>query len=116
MYEVTIKSKACEKGNNTSRQFTFFLSNHVYHSLAISRNLQVILVTDPRWPHHPAGRAHFRLLWTTGGPEPGGVLPRPVLWLEAVNVDFAAQRAGLDGHGWEAAVVAHAVEVGGRQL
>ena len=41
---------------------------------------KVILVSDPGWPHHPSGRAHFRLLWIHGTSP-----PRPVLWLETVN-------------------------------
>ena len=45
---------------------------------------KVILVSDARFPHHPCGRAHFRLLWVHGASP-----PRAVLWLETVNADFA---------------------------
>lgn len=61
---------------------------------------KVVLVTDPRWPHHPAGRAHLRLLWTADDNP-----PRPVLWLEAINTDFDA--AHLDTRAWTGAVLAH---------
>jgi len=61
---------------------------------------KVVLVTDPRWPHNPAGRAHFRLLWTADDP------PRPVLWLEAVNADFAAS---VDRSSWQQPVLRHVV-------
>ncbi len=66
---------------------------------------KVVLVSDGAWPHHPAGRAHFRLLWTDE--DPTGA-QRPVLWLETVNVDFAAQRV-VDARPWQRAVLAHAV-------
>ena len=58
---------------------------------------KVILVSDPAYAANPAGRAHFRLLWTDGG--------APVLWLEAVNVDFVAR---IDASAYEPAVLAHA--------
>ena len=61
---------------------------------------KVVLVTDPAWPHHPAGRAHFRLLWTAEAPQ------RPVLWLETVNQDFAAR---VNARPWQQAVLAHCV-------
>lgn len=62
---------------------------------------KVILVTDPQWPHNPAGRAHFRLLWTADE-QP----PRPTLWLETINADFAA---GVNPRLWLRPVLAHAV-------
>ena len=66
---------------------------------------KVLLFTDPAWPHnHPVGRAHFRLLWVAGS-EP----PKPVLWLETVNVDFSAGRS-INSRGWLAAGLAHAVQ------
>lgn len=66
---------------------------------------KVILVSCPsEWPH-PCGRAHFRLLWIAGT-DP----PKPVLWLEVLNVDFAARRAGIDTEGWQEAVLMHAVD------
>merc|ERR550525_1122045 len=39
---------------------------------------KALLVSDPEFPDPPAGRAHFRLLWTDAEPS------LPVLWLEAV--------------------------------
>lgn len=62
---------------------------------------KVILVSDAAWPHHPAGRAHFRLLWLHGTSP-----PRPVLWLETVNADFEAR---VNTRDWLPAVLAHAV-------
>lgn len=62
---------------------------------------KVVLVTDPAWPHHPAGRAHFRFLWTATKPE------KPVLWLETVNTDFDAN---VDSRPWGEAVVRHCVK------
>merc|ERR1712048_431033 len=61
---------------------------------------KVILVSDPSYPYHPVGRAHFRLLWTHDG-------NLPVLWLEAVNQDF---RANVDTRLYGVAVLEHAVE------
>eukprot|EP00854_Cymbomonas_tetramitiformis_P003409 gene3409-4288_t len=60
---------------------------------------KVILVTDPAWPHNPAGRAHFRLLWTA-------TTGQPILWLETVNKDF---RANVDTRAWAHVVLTHAV-------
>ena len=37
---------------------------------------KVILVRDPAWPHHPSGRAHFRMLWLAGATPPQPVRPR----------------------------------------
>mmetsp|Transcript_92791 Transcript_92791/g.271624 ORF Transcript_92791/g.271624 Transcript_92791/m.271624 type:complete len:445 (-) Transcript_92791:213-1547(-) len=63
---------------------------------------KVILVEDPAWPYHPAGRAHFRLLWTVGG--------QPRLWLETVNADFLARReVELQVAEWREAVLGHAM-------
>jgi len=65
---------------------------------------KVILVSDlAAWPHHPIGRAHFRLLWVAGSAP-----PKPVLWLETVNTDFAAQ-GRVNDRSWRAAVLSHAV-------
>ncbi|CAE8607749.1 unnamed protein product [Polarella glacialis] len=60
---------------------------------------KVVLVSDPSWPHHPAGRAHFRLLWTADKEQ-----PRPVLWMEAVNVCFDAD---VNARPWLPAVLTH---------
>ncbi|CAE7340981.1 rabggtb [Symbiodinium natans] len=60
---------------------------------------KVILVSDPSYPHHPVGRAHFKLLWTTKN--------QPLLWLETVNKDF---RADVDTGLWSAAVLMHAAK------
>jgi len=61
---------------------------------------KVVLVSDPDWPHHPAGRAHFRLLWTDGRPQ------KPVLWLETVNRDFVAD---VESSSWRKMVLRHVV-------
>ena len=61
----------------------------------------MLLVSDPAFPHHPAGRAHFRLLWVHGATP-----PRAVLWLETVNADFEAGR--VDHRAWQQAVLLHA--------
>lgn len=60
---------------------------------------KVILVKDPSWPHHPVGRAHFRLLHFEDG-------QTPVLWMEAMNVDFRAN--GVDDGKFLVAAVTHA--------
>lgn len=65
---------------------------------------KVCLVEDPAWPHNPAGRAHFRLLWTAKG--------EPRLWLEGVHGDFSALRGAgrsLQTSEWRQAVLMHAV-------
>lgn len=54
--------------------------------LANARN-KVVLVSDPAWPAHPVGRAHFRCLWAVQD----GSRQEPRLWLEAVNCDFDAK-------------------------
>jgi len=58
--------------------------------LANARN-KVILISDPAWPAHPVGRAHFRCLWAVQN----GTKVEPRLWLEAVNCDFDAKAAGV---------------------
>jgi len=63
---------------------------------------KVILVSDPAYPYHPCGRAHFRLLWVHGT-EP----PTPILWLETINVDFALGHR-QDTRAWTPAVLLHA--------
>lgn len=63
---------------------------------------KVVLVSDPGWPHHPVGRAHFRLLWDADSKP-----PKPVLWLEAINADFGAR--GVNRGAWEGAVIQHVV-------
>ncbi|CAE7028634.1 rabggtb [Symbiodinium microadriaticum] len=60
---------------------------------------KVILVSDPSYPHHPVGRAHFKMLWTAKN--------QPLLWLEKVNKDF---RADVDTGLWSAAVLMHAAK------
>ena len=65
---------------------------------------KVILVSDTAWPHHPAGRAHFRLLWVHKASP-----PRAILWLETVNCDFEASRA-VRQNGWQEGVLIHAIE------
>eukprot|EP00928_Gymnodinium_smaydae_P034280 TRINITY_DN24336_c0_g1_i2.p1 TRINITY_DN24336_c0_g1~~TRINITY_DN24336_c0_g1_i2.p1 ORF type:complete len:466 (-),score=86.39 TRINITY_DN24336_c0_g1_i2:120-1418(-) len=61
---------------------------------------KVILVSDPAYPYHPVGRAHFRLLWTHDAPQ------RAVLWVEAVNKDFRAQ---VDARPYLEIVLVHAL-------
>jgi hypothetical protein len=61
---------------------------------------KVVLVSDPQWPHHPCGRAHFRLLWTNTSPQ------RPVLWLETLNTCFDAR---VNDRAWGPAVARHVV-------
>lgn len=66
---------------------------------------KVLLLSDPtHWPH-PCGRAHLRLLWIAGT-EP----PKPIMWLEALNVDFAADKAGVNTEGWQEAALRHLIE------
>lgn len=68
---------------------------------------KAILVSDEQWPWHPAGRAHFRLLWV---PDLSGMeLPSPRLWLEGVHADFAATLAEVCQERWGPAVLTHAV-------
>mmetsp|Transcript_24064 Transcript_24064/g.46949 ORF Transcript_24064/g.46949 Transcript_24064/m.46949 type:complete len:628 (+) Transcript_24064:161-2044(+) len=64
---------------------------------------KVILVNDPvSWPHYPAGRAHFKLLWTKSDG-----IDKPLLWLETLNLDFGF---GYDRSGkWLGFVIEHAV-------
>jgi len=66
---------------------------------------KVLLLSDTaNWPH-PCGRAHLRLLWVAGA-EP----PKPLLWLEALNVDFAAQKSGINTEGWQEAALRHLID------
>lgn len=71
---------------------------------------KVVLVSIPDWPAHPVGRAHFRLLWTAG--HDGSILaaPEPRLWLEATNLDFAAEQSEIaDKRACTLAVLRHAI-------
>ena len=63
---------------------------------------KVILVSDPAFGAHAAGRAHFRLLWVHGTSP-----ARPVLWLEAVHSDFTLGWT-FSTRAWRPAVLAHA--------
>jgi len=66
---------------------------------------KVLLLSDPaHWPH-PCGRAHLRLLWIADT-EPS----KPILWLEALNVDFAAEKAGLSTDGWQEVALRHLLD------
>eukprot|EP00747_Dinoflagellata_sp_TGD_P090226 gnl/TRDRNA2_/TRDRNA2_164621_c4_seq3.p1 gnl/TRDRNA2_/TRDRNA2_164621_c4~~gnl/TRDRNA2_/TRDRNA2_164621_c4_seq3.p1 ORF type:complete len:504 (+),score=97.65 gnl/TRDRNA2_/TRDRNA2_164621_c4_seq3:311-1822(+) len=69
---------------------------------------KVVLVSDPDWPAHPTGRAHWRLLWAAGSD--GSVLPdpEPRLWFEHVNCDFDAQ-GKIDMASWVTASLKHVV-------
>lgn len=51
---------------------------------------KVVLLSDPEWRHGPAGRAHFRLLWSAGLEGNPATILEPRLWLEAVNICFSA--------------------------
>jgi hypothetical protein len=62
---------------------------------------KVLLVSDPAWPDYPAGRAHFRLLWTPD--------EEPRLWLEPVQVCFAAAHSYLDIGSWQPKQIEHAL-------
>lgn len=66
---------------------------------------KVVLVSDPQWPYHPAGRAHWRLLWSVGSQERRLPEPEPRLWLETVNCDFDAQGVATDI--WQVATLRH---------
>jgi len=73
---------------------------------------KVILVSDPKWPAHPVGRAHFRLLWSVG--EEGTSAAEPRLWVETVNSDFEADVSSdvLEDAGLQHALSkAHAMKV-----
>merc|ERR1719433_63417 len=59
---------------------------------------KVVLVSDPDWPHHPAGRAHLRLLWTNEKE------PKPVLWNEGLHCDFGVH---CDRRSWQPTVIRH---------
>lgn len=72
--------------------------------LANARN-KVVMLTDPKWPAYPCGRAHWRLLWKEPTSE-GSSEPR--LWLEAINCDFPAAQA-VDQGPWLQAFLTHAV-------
>merc|ERR1719162_686033 len=66
---------------------------------------KVINVSVPRWSH-PAGRAHWRLLWAAADAQKRR-LEEPRLWLETVNCDFEATDLYCDA--WDTAVLQHAV-------
>jgi len=69
---------------------------------------KIILLSDSAYPHHPCGRAHWRLLWTAnmdGTPTP---TPEPRLWLEACHIDFDAAKV-VNPSSYVAAVLKHAV-------
>lgn len=68
---------------------------------------KVVLVSDPAWPAHPSGRAHFRMLWTD--PE-AGALPEARLWLEVTNCDFDAAAGHVHQSVHSRAVLHHAME------
>lgn len=75
---------------------------------------KVVLVTDKAWPHHPAGRAHLRLLWVNGAKDSTDaaeyVTGAVVLFLETVNADFAASREGaVRPSAWQLPVLRHAL-------
>jgi len=67
---------------------------------------KVILISDPVYPEHPCGRAHWRFLWAGNMDGSTNSSPEPRLWLEAVNLDFDAARV-VDTTNYVAAVLAH---------
>jgi len=69
---------------------------------------KVLLLSDESWPHHPAGRAHWRLLWSVGSKAKPKEGPEPRLWLETLNCDFSAERVATSS--WEAAALHHAMD------
>jgi len=76
----------------------FDVEGQCHLPLLANARSKVILVSDPSYPHHPVGRAHFKLLWTETN--------EPVLWLEKVNKDF---RADVDTGLWLPSVLMLAV-------
>jgi len=62
---------------------------------------KVILIDDSAWPHHPCGRAHLRLLWTSAR-DPAE--SKPVMWVEGVHADF---QASVNRRAWQPAVLQH---------
>jgi hypothetical protein len=91
---------------------------HCVLPLLANARQKVIFLNDARWSHFPAGRAHFRLMWTAGSCF-GGTLdrcaaqPEPRLWLEALHRDSAAEKHGVGTElqlvMWIHAVLRHAL-------
>merc|ERR1712139_285243 len=86
---------------------------HCVLPLLANAKQKTIFVKDPRWTHFPAGRAHFRLLWTAGGCFESSGQPEPRLWLEALHRDSAAEQQGIGMEiefvAWLHAVLRHAL-------
>ena len=64
---------------------------------------KVMLLTDPRYPHNPVGRAHFRMLY---------MAPKrtPILWLEGVHLDSNAYgTCGSSSGEYAALITKHAM-------
>lgn len=70
---------------------------------------KVVLVSDPQWPDYPAGRAHWRLLWSVGSHKASTAPPQPRLFMEGLHKDFSAVEARINTSGWLRALVLHAV-------
>jgi hypothetical protein len=99
-----------------------FESQCILPLLANARH-KVILVNDAEWPDHPAGRAHWRLLWAiedsalpqyndgavTGDEEECSSDGEPRLWLEPIQCCFAAAAHGINHESWRRPVLHHAI-------
>jgi len=79
----------------------FDFEGHCLLPLLANARHKVVLVSDPDWPDHPAGRAHLRLLWTQTTPQV------PVMWLEALNQDYNAR---VNSTPWLLAVLRHLMQ------
>jgi len=79
----------------------FDFEGHCLLPLLANARHKVVLVSDPAWPDHPAGRAYLRLLWTETTPQ------LPVMWLETLNQDYNVR---INSKPWELAVLRHLVQ------
>lgn len=88
----------------------FDFEGHCVLPLLANARHKAIFVDDPQWKHFPAGRAHWRLLWTAGDSSPNS---EPRLWLEAVHRDLSAEQHGIGVElqyvAWLKAVLRHAM-------
>jgi len=80
----------------------FDYEGHCLLPLLANARHKVVLISDPSYPHHPVGRAHFRLLWTAEE-------MKPLLWLEEIHRDG---RAEVDTGPWRKAVLTHVARKG----
>lgn len=92
----------------------FDYEGHCVLPLLANARHKVIFVSDLQWTHFPAGRAHWKLLWTAGDKTPSSRKEsEPRLWLEALNRDTAAEQQGIGVElqyvAWLRAVLRHAL-------